>query len=264
MTRKDITPQLLALGVLGGGASAFDPLSLSPALWLDASDASTLFQDSAGTTPATADSDVVGMWADKSGNGRHVTQTTTANKPLLKLAQQNGLNVVLFDGSNDTLTRSIIGSDIFSANQNYIVAVMKQDGTQVNNTVIGWRTDNTSNRIVIHATYADVIYWDSVNQTTSRVSASQPSGWDDAVVILECLRDGSQSAISVNGTQLVSGAAPNSLVVSGTEILNVGSYITGTVPLKGWLLELFVLKNGIGSDSRSTLRAYLNLKWGVY
>ncbi len=40
------------------------------ALWLDASDAATLFQASDGTTPATANDDPVGYWGDKSGNGR--------------------------------------------------------------------------------------------------------------------------------------------------------------------------------------------------
>ena len=49
-------------------------------LWLDASDASTLFQDAAGTTPAT-NGDPVGLWKDKSGNSKDVTQATAGSRP---------------------------------------------------------------------------------------------------------------------------------------------------------------------------------------
>jgi hypothetical protein len=58
--------------------------------WYDASDLSTLWQNSNGTTAATALDDPVGRWSDKSGNARHVTQTTNARRPLLKPASRNG------------------------------------------------------------------------------------------------------------------------------------------------------------------------------
>ena len=54
-------------------------------LWLDASDSTTLFTDSAGTTLATADGDPIGCWKDKSGNGNNVIQSDVSLKPSLKL-----------------------------------------------------------------------------------------------------------------------------------------------------------------------------------
>ena len=66
-------------------------------LWLDASDSSTLFQNSDGTTVATADGDPVGRWADKSGNGRHATQTDGTKKPFKKLAVKNSRDVIRWD-----------------------------------------------------------------------------------------------------------------------------------------------------------------------
>src|SRR3990172_1742397 len=83
--------------------SAFSPLSLSPVLWLDFSDLSTLFTDSAGTIPVTSDGDVIGYAADLSGNGNHATQATTLNKPVWKAAIQNGLGAGLWDKTNDYL-----------------------------------------------------------------------------------------------------------------------------------------------------------------
>ena len=65
-------------------ATGFNPKSISGlALWLDAADGSTLFQNSDGTTPATAASDPVGYWGDKSGSGRHATQATAGSRPTI-------------------------------------------------------------------------------------------------------------------------------------------------------------------------------------
>lgn len=50
--------------------------------WYDPSDMSTLFQDSAGTTPVTAVEQPVGRILDKSGRGNHATQATTTKRPI--------------------------------------------------------------------------------------------------------------------------------------------------------------------------------------
>lgn len=50
----------------------------------DPSDLSTLFQDSAGTTPVTAVEQPVGRMLDKSGRGNHAFQTTAIDRPILR------------------------------------------------------------------------------------------------------------------------------------------------------------------------------------
>lgn len=61
---------------------AFSPLSLFTGGvnggWYDPSDLTTLWQDSARTTPVTASGQPVGCMDDKSGNGRHLLQATAA------------------------------------------------------------------------------------------------------------------------------------------------------------------------------------------
>jgi len=49
-------------------------------LWLDASDTSTLFQDSAGTIAVTGGAQPIGLWRDKSGLARDFTQATSGNR----------------------------------------------------------------------------------------------------------------------------------------------------------------------------------------
>jgi len=71
-------------------------------LWLDASDAQTLFDATTGGSLVAADGGVA-RWEDKSGNARHATQGTAGSRPARKTAVQNGLGVVRFDGSNDSM-----------------------------------------------------------------------------------------------------------------------------------------------------------------
>jgi hypothetical protein len=58
------------------------PVQSNLNIWLDASDAATLFQDSAGTVPASGNGNPVARWLDKSGGGRHFTQSTAASAPI--------------------------------------------------------------------------------------------------------------------------------------------------------------------------------------
>lgn len=73
---------------------AFSPARLfaagEPGLWLDPSDLTTLFQDSAGATPVTAAGQPVGRVLDKSGGGRHATQATAALRPTYGVVPRGG------------------------------------------------------------------------------------------------------------------------------------------------------------------------------
>ena len=69
--------------------------------WYDPSDLSTLFQDSAGTTPVTASGQPVGKMLDKSGNGNHATQATSSKRPTY--TEGGGLSWLAFDGVDDAM-----------------------------------------------------------------------------------------------------------------------------------------------------------------
>lgn len=105
------------------------PDLIATQLWLDAADSSSI----------TLVSGAVSQWNDKSGNGRHVTQGTAANRPAYPAAVLNGLNVVRFDGSNDKLTRN---TTLTGLAQNVgamtIIAVYAQDAvpTPVDTTAV--------------------------------------------------------------------------------------------------------------------------------
>lgn len=70
--------------------------------WYDPSDLSTLYQDSAGTTPVTAVGQPVGLMLDKSGRGNHAGQPTATARPTLQ-ADASGRKYLQFDGVDDSM-----------------------------------------------------------------------------------------------------------------------------------------------------------------
>ena len=65
------------------------PLQISTALWLDASDSSTITIDTG-----------ISLWADKSGNNRNAVQSTTARQPTVSSGGINGVDAIAFNGTS--------------------------------------------------------------------------------------------------------------------------------------------------------------------
>jgi hypothetical protein len=102
--------------------SSFTPATLTGVLvWLKA-DAGT-FQDSALTTPATADAAPVGGWVDQSGSGNDLLQATAGLRPTLQTGELDTRPVIRFDGSDDFLEATFGAA---SAQPNHLFIVVKQ------------------------------------------------------------------------------------------------------------------------------------------
>lgn len=68
-------------------------------VWYDPSDISSLYQDSAGTVPVTADGQPVGLMLDKSGNGNHARMASASSRPTFR--DDGTYKWLDFDGTND-------------------------------------------------------------------------------------------------------------------------------------------------------------------
>jgi hypothetical protein len=84
--------------VIVNDTSVFTPATISGLqLWLDAADSSTLFDATAGGSLVTTDGSAVARWADKSGNNRHATQSTSNARPSLSVANGGSLSFITND-----------------------------------------------------------------------------------------------------------------------------------------------------------------------
>ena len=85
---------------------ALSPASLfatgAPGAIFDPRDLTTMFQDSAGTTPVTAPGQPVGLRLDKSGRGNHATQATAGARLTYGIEPKTGTRNLLL--ATDTLT----------------------------------------------------------------------------------------------------------------------------------------------------------------
>ena len=101
----------LAITRFTGGLS-YNPSSLFAAgeqgVWYDPSDYTTMFQDSAGTTPVTAVEQPVGKILDKSGRGNHATQAISFNRPILSARYNLLTKTEQFDDAYWTVTAGSI------------------------------------------------------------------------------------------------------------------------------------------------------------
>lgn len=143
-----------------------------------------LFQDSAGTTPATADTDPIGRWADQSSGGNNCTQGTAARRPILKLAVQNGKNVVRFDGVDDGLRP---GSRVWFPSKRGTIFVVFQTSTTTSKNVIGTYNisgnDSTQFQYSYKSNTVGHLWYDGVSAT---LSSTTGTGW-----LITCIvRDG--------------------------------------------------------------------------
>ena len=111
-------------------SGGFSPASLfaggTEGAWYDPSDISTLFQDSAGTTPVTASGQPVGKMLDKSGNGNHATQATSSKRPTY--TEGGGLSWLAFDGVDDAMEIQNAAFS-FTGDQSVWVAAKHDTGT---------------------------------------------------------------------------------------------------------------------------------------
>lgn len=92
-------------GQLLSGTRTFSPASLfaasEPGVWYDPSDLTTMFQDTAGTTPVTTPGQTVARINDKSGRGNNATQATTASRPTYGIVPLGGRRNLLL--ATDTM-----------------------------------------------------------------------------------------------------------------------------------------------------------------
>jgi len=246
------------------------------AVWLDASDAATLFQDSAGTTPATADNDVIGRWADKSGNGYHATQGTTGNKPLLKTAIQNSKNVIRCDGTDDYLEFTGTALDIFkNVAYGYIFtaySARQTAATQRTALMFSQGTNNAAARMMLEDGITANRFGFRTRQldadTVVVVTSSTDHGGTFKVVTLQAEWILGTAKIRQNGAQVGSGSYAGTVNTSNTSSLaaRVGQLGSGVIPSTGDHAEYILVARAtaLSADAITAIETYLNAKWAVF
>ena len=230
-------------------------------LWLDATKG--LFDATSGGSAVTADGSAVARWEDQSGNGNHLTQATSNNRPVLKTSIQNGKNVIRFDGSNDRLT----GGDVLDLGTDGITifAVVKITGS--NGAVISKsRATGQDGRWFI-LREANVLYCNFAATINRQPQISSDTTTSFRIITFSAIRKEAVARInkSVSATFSVDTTNHNT-----TNVLLVGTYPDSSgneasiYPLNGDIAEILVyIGDRVSDQNISGLEDYLATKWGI-
>jgi len=274
----------LGLGIWQSNASRFNPLSLSPALWLDASDASTLYTDSGLTTLVSADGDPVGGWKDKSGNTKHALQASGTNKPLYKTNIKNSKSILRFDGTNDNLATSstqayfkflhatagtvfvVFQTNPAITNPNTIYTIIDNCNVAGSTGFVFFfddRSGNSRNNSVGNAGGQGATYNFTYNATNN---VTNTGTWYTVTSKLagQDATPANRSRMYINGTlDSYSNTFAGTNTANASFPLMVGSG-QAALPLNGDIAEILIYSTALADADRTAVEAYLNAKWGVY
>ncbi len=225
------------------------------ALWFDAADGGTLFQDLEGTQPVARSGDPVALWKDKSGHGRDVSQGAVAQRPTCQFDVQNGRAVVRFDGINDVLSRAAAGLTNTPLSVCFVFSP-RYATLGYNPGIVGIRTA-TATRLSIHAVgnRAGINTWNGgvVGATAPLALAS------NAFVEAAAIDTGAAQTLASGGRPLVSQAY--ALGSTAAAVLNLGSSNGLGEWLNGDLAEVLIYTNALGTAQLQAVASYLQTKW---
>jgi hypothetical protein len=247
-----------------GRVGSFNPLSLSPSLWFDFSDLTTLFQDTGGTSPVTTTGQSIARINDKSGNARHATQATPAAMPTYSTSSTiNGRAIGSFDGGDRLGTSAV---DLTATNKLELWGVAQSTTTTNDQHLWGNRNASAGSIVLTHSSGTNFPY----AYAQGNVGATQIFGAiNSAASIRRGVCDFSLSTDEINlyvdGT-LQTGSRPSNNNNSGNfGNLSwwIGARSDGAAPFTGRVGELFAFNRLLTTAEASALSVYLKARWGT-
>lgn len=229
---------------LGGDFEWWTPANANGlAFWVDALDSDSM---------TISDTDVVSVWADKSGFGRNLVQATFANRPRLKPNVYNGKQAVLFDGSNDLMSVA----DWWGTNSTQAVTIFVVGGVTFSKGADG-SGDGWS--LTIPATYFAFVF---DTGTIGAVGYSTGSGSSPAPnVRVGQLVPGTGGRTWENGVAIATTAATEPYWRDSTVGWRFGVSSSG-VYSNGHLGECVMVHGVLPDSERQKFEGYLAHKWG--
>ena len=221
-----------------GASLTWTPLDVSPYLWLKADDGVTLT------------SSAVSTWADQSGNGRDFTQSTAGYRPTNPSSVQNGLPGVLFDGTDDYLSRAAFLSGTTNAEWFFVC-----QSTRTAASTNGWH-DLGSNATSCLYPYLDDAIYDGIGATTRSNLGSGTSFVRTAHIYN--VSSANPHVARVDGSQIYSGAA----TVGWAATFKLGESSVISTCFRGYLFEV-VCTPPLTTDERASMLNYLETRWGL-
>ncbi len=218
------------------------------ALWIDANDINTLYQDnSCSTTSVTSDNQGVLCVQDKSGNGNNATNASAANSPVYRSSLFNSKPSLYFDGGLDQYLN--FNSSI--SNIRTVFWVIKEDNSNFGNSsfLLG---DSQGTTFDFHRDSTGGPIFSSANASASVTGGTLQS---NTVAI-----DGTTTNMPTSETVL-------SLVTTGNVTADSFSRdrvsCCGERTWGGFASEVIIFDRALSASEVTDVENYLLVKWGI-
>jgi hypothetical protein len=229
-------------------ATGFNPKSIANlAMWLDAADASTVLLDGSSN---------VEEWRDKSGNNRHATQTTGANRPDYA-GTLNSKKIVGFAGSPEGMNAP---APVPGSTSRTVFVVAKYAAVGSTNALV-----NLSDGVATGTAW--VFTTEIAIRCVSRVRVFG-GGQTSTPQILAITQAGSSTSdltARINGS-LVSPTSTTAGTIDSTgSNMGIGYYGLGNITSHANcdLAEILVYSRALSNSERAAVEKYLSQKWGI-
>ena len=245
------------------------PAGITPTVWLDAADATTI----------TLNGSTVSQWTDKSTNGYVFSQGTAANQPTLISSGLNSKNTISW-GGNDKLdsTANAATWKFFNDGTNYLFCMVAKFQTQAgyllitdaaSSSNVGARVTWGISEVQQHFVFRGVSSSFVVNNVSS--NGTYPANTFKNVGILadpDNVTAADRSSIKINnGSSIANNTQTNAVSNSNpASTWLLGAYLNDSTTdrMVGEVAEIIVCTGAQATDAnRTELYTYLNAKWGV-
>jgi len=268
-----------ALRRAGTWPRLFTPTDVSGIqLWLDGADASTMYDATSGGSLVAADGGVA-RWEDKSGNGKHATQSTSSRRPTRKASLINGRDTLQFDGTEDQF--SVNGNVFEFGSADFAVFAVARSNTASGADVNDLRImlcmqGNDNGQSGILRVELQFGKW----QISSRTTGTGPGSTADTatytantLTVITADRNGSTLTGRKNGVSFGTRTISGSITRTGEASpppLAVGSFDSNpnygdslSFYWSGEICEVIVYHASLSTENRERVESYLMSKWGA-
>jgi hypothetical protein len=224
--------------------------------------------------PATATSDPVGYWRDKSGNNHIASTTDSTKRPVI--TSINGRNALDFDGSNDNLIiQGYTAENGLTGLTRYAVARLDAAVATIMTTTSDNSISNAGGARFVNSQGTDVQFSagnSGFNVTSANVANSGYTLLRDSQRLLGVTYDGSKATVAeailahYNGATLPPTSTTGSVISplgSGGTRLHIGSNVNANNWWNGPICEYLVYNRTLSPSERRRVESYLARRWGI-
>jgi len=248
------------------GGQTFRPSNIPGlSLWLDAT--TGLFDATSGGNQVTADNSSVARWEDQSGNGRHITQATSGDRPILKTSLQNSENILRFDGSSQYLSRT--DAFVFNAGATTIFCAIKSSAL-VDRRLISEGSSTSNNPVYapmqssqLDGTKVSHFYRTDAGSTVLSNQENGGTAFNGSFNLVQISDTGSEFKFFVNKAETKS--VNYTRATTTLNRFSIGCLLRATPAafIACDLGEVIIYNSSISTSNKQLVENYLYSKWGI-